>query len=130
DSLGITVRIGESSASLDAEFARRNVDSASMVTAYNPFSSQEEVQANDVRQQWLQRQLDAAGVSFLAAEGRDPSGGWPPEPGVIAFGLSRAMDDRLMADFEQHAIVRIDPTGPAKLVFHPELELEADKDEC
>ena len=125
DMLDIIVRIGESSAALDAELARRNVDSASMITAYNPFSAQGEAQANEIRQQWLQSRLNAAGTSFLAAEGRDPLGSWLPEPGVIAFGVTSEMDNRLMTDFEQHAIVRIVRHGPAELVFHPVLEVHA-----
>lgn len=117
--LSACLHIGHSCASIDAELARRNARRAIVITACNPYSETLAPAANALRQQWLQDELEGAGITTLPAENRDPGGRWPCEPGLLAFDTSADFDDGLLRRFEQHAIVVIEFSQPAHLLLHP-----------
>lgn len=119
DAFSTTVRIGQHCPFLDGELARRDVTRAAIVTAFNPFSTAATAAGNEVRQQWLLQDLARRGLQVVPAEGRDPDGIWSPEPSVLVFGTNRDIEDRLLWDYEQHALVVIEQGEPARLVLHP-----------
>lgn len=118
-SLFACLRISHTCATLDAELARRSAHRAIVITACNPYSTTLAPAANALRQQWLQHELARAGIATLPAEGHDPTGRWPTEPGLLAFDTSPAFDDILLRRFEQHALVAITRGQPAHLLLHP-----------
>lgn len=120
DAIEAKVQIGESCRRVDAELARRQVTRATIVTAYNPFSSQDEDLANTTRQQWLLGYVQRESLAFEQAEGADASDHWHGEPSLLVFGTTPDIDDRLMRDFEQHAVVVLELGAPARLSFHPD----------
>lgn len=120
DETPITLRIGQRSTAME-ELLRRNVASrAIVVTAFNPFSEATDSRANSLRQQMLVHALADEGLQVLEAEGRDTEGVWPPEPSLLVFATEPAFEDRLLRDYEQHAIVVITRGEPVALALHPD----------
>lgn len=119
DSLATHVRIGAECHIVDDELQRRGAARATIVTAYNPFSVQGNITGNELRQQWLLGLLEAMGLQFEVAEGQDPTGKWSPEPSLLVFGTAPQLDERLLRDFEQHAIVVLERGAAAQLILHP-----------
>jgi hypothetical protein len=64
--------------------------SGAFITAWNPFSKALGVKANEYWDRELKRHLSVRGFAFVEGEGRGRTGEWPPEPSVLAFGMSRA----------------------------------------
>ena len=60
--------------------------------------------------------MNAHGFAFLAGEGRGRIGDWPPEPSILAFGMSRARAASIGRRFRQNAIVYVPLGRPAELV--------------
>lgn len=116
----ITVRVGQASAEMDAELHARGTHRAVVVTAWNPFSEDTAQQANELRQQLLRHALQSEGLEVRDAEGRDPAGIWPPEPSLLVMATDPALEDRLLRDHEQHAIVVIERGEPVRLALHPD----------
>ena len=119
DSLATHVRIGAECHIVDDELQRRGATRATIVTAYNPFSVQGNLTGNELRQQWLLSFLEAMGLQFEPAEGQDPTGTWSPEPSLLVLGTTPEIDERLLRDFEQHAIVVLERGAAAQLILHP-----------
>lgn len=120
DAFDTHVRIGEHCRFLDAQLERRDAARATIVTAFNPFSAACAEAGNELRQQWLQAVLRNQGLDFVDAEGRDPDGAWSPEPSLLVFGTTPALEHTLLRDFEQHAVVAIERGARAALVLHPD----------
>lgn len=99
------LRIGERSEALAALQRAHGVAASAFVTACNPASTDLGAVANAPRMAALRSELAAAGVAFVEGEGRHPSNGWPPEPSLLALGLSRANARALGARHGQDAIV-------------------------
>ncbi|MGV8943823.1 DUF3293 domain-containing protein, partial [Thermomonas sp.] len=116
----ITLKIGEASPRMDALLQNQHSRRAILMTAYNPFSESSDFRANSLRQQMLRHWLRDAGMQVFDAESLDPDGQWPAEPGVLVFGTEPAFEDRLLRDFEQHALVVVTPGDPVALVLHPD----------
>lgn len=117
------VRIGEDlPRELTALMAERGCRTAAIVTAWNPYSRQLPPEDNHRRQLQLHDDLGAAGIEWLPAEGRDPTGAWQAEASVLAFGLDAGQARELMARYQQHAIVWLAIGEPAALCFKENLE--------
>jgi hypothetical protein len=113
-----TLRVGAESAELGALMRARGIEGAAYLTAYNPWSLPRGTAENDAAQRALEAGLAALGCTLLPGAGHDPSGHWPPEPSVLALGLSleRAID--AARRWGQNAFVWIDRAGePCRLVF-------------
>ena len=115
----ITLRIGEASSRMDSLLQDHDSSRAIIVTAFNPFSEPGDSRADSLRQQMLRHSLRDAGMQVFDAESRDPDGQWPAEHAVLVFGTEPAFEDRLLRDFEQHALVVVTPSVPVALVLHP-----------
>lgn len=103
----IVFRIGEPNAALDALVGPAG--GAAFVTAANPRSERVSDEENRRRLSALRQALDAEGRRHVDAEGRDPEGAWPGEPGFLVLGM--ACDDALALArrFAQNAIVWCGP---------------------
>jgi len=116
----ITLRVGEASAEMDAELRAQGTSRAIVVTAWNPFSEDTAPEANELRQQMLLHELQSDGLGVRDAEGRNPAGTWPPEPSLLVMATDPTLEDRLLRDYEQHAIVIIEQGEPVWLELHPD----------
>lgn len=98
-------------------------NSAVIITAWNPFSRSTEQAANEQKQAQLLAEVEAAGLQWLPAQGRDAAGVWPPEPSLCVLDASLILIDRWLANFEQFAAVTIDPINGCQLRWHPGVDM-------
>jgi hypothetical protein len=113
----VVIRIGQCSLVVDKCLVRMHARNAAFITAWNPFSSELSFEANN-RWNWeLKRYLSIRGVSFREGEGRGRTGEWPPEPSVLAFGISRTEASAIGRRYRQNAIVYVRLGRPAELVM-------------
>jgi hypothetical protein len=117
DSLEFLVRIDRHSLVIDGLLARMKTRSGAFITAWNPYSRSVSPGANAYWDRELKSYLSARGFAFLAGEGRGGIGDWPPEPSVLAFGMSRAQASSIGRRFRQNAIVYLSLGRPAELVM-------------
>jgi len=99
---------------------RLNAKTATLITAWNPFSQALEDSVNRARLQALTEAVGAEGLRHLPAQGRDPSGLWAPEPGLCVLDASRALALQWLRDFDQFAAVIAD-AGSCRLLWHPDI---------
>lgn len=118
DAPTITLTIGMPAADIAAWLHACEATSAAIITAWNPFSVALAPAVNAARQLELIAVVDAAGLRWRAAQGRDPAGGWPPEASLCVLDAPPELVDRWLADFEQFAAVTADRSG-CRLRWHP-----------
>lgn len=94
-------------AELIAMLDERRAETAAIVTAWNPFSTPLGDGVNRLRNLFLEHLLASEGLSYLPAEGRDPTGQWGAELSFIAFGPQPGQLELLLRILQQHAIVVI-----------------------
>lgn len=75
------------------------------LTAWNPGSELRMEFMNRQKQEDLELFLRGAGYALLPGVARDPSGQWPDEEGVLAFGLGWEKALMLGRRFHQNAIL-------------------------
>ncbi|MGA2551747.1 MAG: DUF3293 domain-containing protein [Burkholderiaceae bacterium] len=114
------LKVGDRGGLCDTWLDRARATSASILTAWNPFSLALSPAHNARRQRLLRARVRASKLSFAPAEGRDPSGQWPPEPSVCVFDLSEPMLMVWLMEFEQYAALRVVLGGECHLAWHPE----------
>lgn len=90
---------------------------AFFITAYNPYSEPRPDEVNQRAHRSLAAELERRGLTMWEAEGLDPVGDWPPEPGFVIAGLTPEAARALGNQFDQNAIVRIDSHGRATLLL-------------
>ena len=110
------IQIGRHSLVVDELFARMKTSSGAVITAWNPYSRSLSPGANACWNRVLKVYLNDRRFAFLAGEGRGKIGEWPPEPSVLAFGISRAQASSIGRRFRQNAIVYVYLGRPAELV--------------
>ncbi|MEO1593806.1 MAG: DUF3293 domain-containing protein [Pseudomonadota bacterium] len=113
----IDLSIGSNSAALAALLRWAGVTQAAIVTAYNPGSDRQSADANGAADRILRAGLGERGFDLRDTVAIDPSGEWPDEPGVLVLGID-VEDARVLGRaFGQNAIVAIDDSGAASLVW-------------
>ena len=112
----LVLRVGEPSEALDALMDEEGAETAAYLTAANPRGELQAKRENELSSAALHQALADAGYSCLLGEGRDPKGEWPPEPSVLALGISRREAMVIGRSYEQNAIVFIERGRPAELV--------------
>lgn len=117
---GLVLRIGRHNAGCDALLDACNVTRAILLSACNPYSQAYPDSANRLRHALLTGALQGAGFAILAAEGRDPTGSWPPETSVLIMGTTPVQEARLLRDYEQHAAVLVQRGTEPRLLLHPD----------
>jgi hypothetical protein len=103
----LVIRIGEPNARLDDVMDEEGADTAAYLTAANPGGELQDKRANELSCAALHQMLADAGYACYLGEGRDPEGDWPPEPSVLAIGISRREAEVIGRSYEQNAIVFI-----------------------
>jgi hypothetical protein len=116
----VTVNIGRRSAAFDAVLARRGVETAVIVTAYNPRSIVLAEAENRARHAELVALIEARGYGYALGEGRDPTGHWKAELECVVFGIAAEAGIDLARAFDQNAIVFI-RRGQAPDLLYPDL---------
>ena len=101
----LVLHIGRRNAELIALYQYLAVDSASFLTAWNPYSIPQTEPENRAAQQQLLAALDRLGVRHRPALGADPSGLWPPEESCLALGIDIETAADLGRRFRQNGIV-------------------------
>lgn len=119
----VVLGIGAASTELAVLLRARNVESAVLVTAYNPFSQSLANAENVARTAQLQEFLEAQGWSYVAAAGKSRTGAWAAEPGFLVFGVSEDQGRELAVEFEQNAVVWCPSSGVPQLLLHPDIRL-------
>ena len=113
----VVIRIGYHSLLVDRLLARMHAKNAAFITAWNPFSKALNFRANKYWDRELKRFLSVRGFAFVEGEGRGRTGEWPPEPSVLAFGISRAEASVIGRRYRQNAVVYVPRGRPAELVM-------------
>ena len=112
-----TMRIGERCDELAEVLGQHGVRTAAFLTAYNPYSRPTAANPNEDAQRRLLSELAASGYAYLPGEGVGDDPSWPPEPSVLAMGLTRAKAKELGRRFGQNAFVWIDDGAVPELVL-------------
>jgi len=100
-----TLKVGEANPHLAALHAAAGVACSAFVTAWNPFSEQQDPARNHERQQALAQTLQQRGLAFIDGIGQHPSNEWPGEASFLVLGLGLDDAKALGTQFGQNAIV-------------------------
>lgn len=125
DSPKASFLIGDDPEMAAAWLAQARVTQACIITAWNPFSEPTDHAENQRQQDQLVRVLNDQGLRFLAAQGCDPTGEWPPEPSLCVLDAPTSLVDQLLVQFRQFAAVTIDPVNGCQLRWHPDVAAES-----
>src|SRR5690606_16660248 len=109
--------LGRSSPELARLMAEQGVQTAAFITAWNPANAPLSEAENLAAQATLKARLESAGLRWVAAEGRDPDGGWDSEPSLVVLGGGFAAACALGDDFGQIAFLFCGPDAALRLVF-------------
>ena len=91
--------------------------SRTFLTAWNPGAEPLDLAENRRRQADLERELSARGIDFVPATATAEDGSWPPEEGIVAFGLPADAALALAGRYGQRAILHAPAGLPATLRF-------------
>ncbi len=97
--------VGIASPELIRLYQAHKVACAALITAFNPFSQELTADENRRRQDDLTKQLTQRSLDFVEGVGQHPSGDWPGEPSVLAFGLELEAARSLGKSMQQNAII-------------------------
>ena len=114
---GHVLRVGHLHPEFDVWLNERAYEHYAYLTAHNPRSHLLSPAANAARHEQLERMLRLMKLPFAPAEGRDPSGEWAAEPGVLLFDVPAAQVHELGRIFEQNAVVEGKIGGVPLLVW-------------
>ena len=113
----VVIQIGRHSLIVDRLLAKIQVGGGAFITAWNPFSRKLGVNANEHWDRELKGYLNARGIAFVEGEGCGRTGEWPPEPSILAFGISRTEASAIGRKYRQNAIVYLSRGRPPELVM-------------
>jgi hypothetical protein len=113
----VVIRIGHHSLIADRLLATMHAGNGAFITAWNPFGKELSLEANEHWDCELKRYLRVRGFAFIEGEGRGRTGKWPPEPSVLAFGISRTEASVIGRRYRQNAVVYVPRGRPAELVM-------------
>jgi hypothetical protein len=103
----IALKVGEVSHPLAALMHVHKVQTAAIITAYNPYSEIQPSAENERMQAALAAELKASATDCFDAIGSDPDGEWEPEASTLALGISLGEAERLADQFGQNAFIWI-----------------------
>jgi len=121
DGAEVTLNIGRHHAGFDRVLEARGVDTAVIVTAFNPRSVVLSEAENTARHARLTGMLESRDLGYALGEGRDPTGHWKAELECVVFGISLETGLEIARRFDQNAIVWI-TRGSAPELAYPELD--------
>jgi|GEM_PF-378778 O-acetyl-ADP-ribose deacetylase (regulator of RNase III) len=104
-------------------FATESINSLGVITAYNPFSKQND-NANNVKyQERLFKRLKQDGFELFNGVGMSQDGQWQ-EPSFFVFDMDEAKLIEYLVSFEQTGGLWMDSEALPKLVLHPSVIVE------
>jgi hypothetical protein len=101
----IPLQVGTVNLELARLMSNKNARTASVLTAYNPYSEVKTKQYNELAQMQLRQRLQEKGIAMLDAIGRDAKEQWEPEPSVLALDLTLKEAETLADEFGQNAFI-------------------------
>ena len=112
----IRLRIGRRSLPLDRVMLRRGATSWAFITAYNPVSIPQSLEANKLAQGKLRRAIRRRGLTFWVGEGVGDDRRWPPEPSFLILDIEEERARAIGRKFGQLAVLVGRKRAPARLV--------------
>ena len=103
----IRLKVGTVNLELARLMSNKNAHTASVLTAYNPYSEVKTKQDNKLAQTQLRKRLKEMGIATLDAIGRDAMEQWEPEPSVLALDLTLKEAETIADEFGQNAFIWI-----------------------
>ena len=103
----IRLQVGTVNLELARLMSNKNAHTASVLTAYNPYSEVKNKQDNELAQIQLRQRLKELGIATLDAIGRDAKEQWKPEPSVLALDLTLKKAETLADEYGQNAFIWI-----------------------
>ena len=103
----IRLQVGTVNLELERLMSNKNVHTASVLTAYNPYSEVKTKQENELAQMQLRQRLEELGIATIEAAGRDAKEQWEPEPSVLALDLTLKEAETLADEYGQNAFIWI-----------------------
>tara|TARA_B100000963_G_C22550640_1_gene636608 strand:+ start:812 stop:1237 length:426 start_codon:yes stop_codon:yes gene_type:complete len=113
----IIINIAKKNIDLINLFKDKNLISASIITAYNPFSKIMTEEQNLSAQLQLKKMIEDSNLSYLDAIGQDIKKEWPGEPSFFIENISKENAIKLGRKFNQNAIVWVDKNLVPELIF-------------
>ena len=101
----IRLQVGTVNLELERLMSNKNAHTASVLTAYNPYSEVKTKQDNELAQMQLRQRLQEKGIAMLDAIGRDAKEQWESEPSVLALDLTLKEAETLADEFGQNAFI-------------------------
>jgi len=101
----IALRLGKYEPRLLDIYATYGANCAALITAFNPWGEQQRQDLNLADHQSLGDYLRLFSPDILAADGADPDGTWPPEPGYLVPGMRQDSAIAAGLQFRQDAVV-------------------------
>ena len=115
------LQFGRVSADWEDAFSTQNINSVSVITAYNPFSQQDAQADNEARQSCLYNRLANDGFEVLKGIGTSQDKQWQ-EPSYFVFNMSKVELIKYLIEFEQTGGVWMGSDTIPELILHPSLE--------
>jgi hypothetical protein len=103
----IHLQVGTVNLELARLMSNKNAHTASVLTAYNPYSEVKTKQENELAQTRLRQRLKEMGIATLDAIGRDAKEQWEPETSVLALDLTLKEAETLADEYGQNAFIWI-----------------------
>jgi hypothetical protein len=115
------------SAASDAWLSRLGKHSATVITAWNPYSRRSTDAANEAKNAELTAAVKAAELAYTPANGRDPSGTWH-EASLCVFDCAAEQRAIWLLEFGQNAALLVERGRSPELVWHWVFRDEEDAD--
>ncbi len=111
----ITLEVDKQNPAFDRLLEDNEVDSAVIITAWNPWSKAQSREKNNERQHAMEEQLRMAGFTLLQASGVDCSRKWESEQSCCALGMTELEGISWGKRHFQNAVIIHQAGKPSKL---------------
>ena len=112
-----TLNVDTRSEELKSLFKQNRVDSATFITAWNPYSKSLSDEENQSRNEQLKNELIIRSLKFIDGFGQDPLGQWAGEDSFLVLGVELEASKKLGIQFEQNAIIWSDIDAKPQLIL-------------
>jgi hypothetical protein len=114
---GFILRLEEVNHQLVSLFDKNQVESATFITAYNPFSQPTTEHENIATQAEMQAEITSLNLSSYPGQGEDPTGQWPGEVSTLVMGMGLEEAMVLGVKYQQNAIIWIGRDAKPQLIL-------------
>lgn len=103
----IILKVGHINHELASLMKESSVTTATFITAFNPFSSIQGIEENELNQSALVMDIRALGLQCIPGIGKDPSNIWASESSVLVLGIKFESVEYLAERYQQNAFIWI-----------------------